>query len=441
MIVLKKAIDRRTVLRGMAASLFLPLLDAMTPALQAAPEPTNRFGAVYVPNGIMMKNWTPAAEGTGFEFTPTLKPLEPYRKHLLVLSGLNSIPPSWAVLPGNHGRASTRFLTDIQPKPTLASDLEAGISMDQIAAKELGRHTSLASLELGLDSSDTPGGGDPGYSRAYTSTISWRSATTPLPMQNDPRVVFERLFGDSASTDRTARLARIEQQVSILDAINHKISEFRRRLGPSDRRKFEEYVDAVRDVERRIQNSEEQNQDLPFVEHPAGIPGTFSEHVKLMYDLWLLAYQSDLTRIGTFMIAREFSGRNYPELGINDAHHPISHHQNNPERLATLARIDAYHVSLFAYFLEKLRSTPDGDGSLLDHVMLIYGAGMSDGNAHSPINLPILLVGGGGGLKGGQHIVYPKDTPLANLHVALLDKLGVPGEKIGDSTEKLRNLG
>lgn len=441
MIVTKKAIDRRTMLRGIGATLALPLLDSMIPALRAAPKPANRFGAVYVPNGIMMRNWTPPTEGFGFEFTPTLKPLEQHRRHLLILSGLNSIPPPWAQLPGNHGRASTRFLTDVQPKPTLASDLEAGISMDQIAAKELGRHTALASLELGLDSSDTPGGGDPGYSRVYTSTISWRSATTPLPMENNPRTVFERLFGDSASTDRIARLERIQQQKSILDAVNHKISEFRRRLGASDRRKFEEYVEAVRDVERRIQNSEEQSQDLPVVEHPAGIPGTFAEHAKLMYDLSVLAYQCDLTRVITFMVAREFSGRIFPELDIREAHHPLSHHQNYPDRLASLAKIDNYHVSLFAYFLDKLRSTPDGDGSVLDHVMLIYGAGMSDGNAHSPVNLPILLVGGGAGLKGGQHLRYPKDTPLANLHLAVLDKLGVRIEKIGDSTEELRNLG
>jgi hypothetical protein len=442
--VSKKSIPRRAVLRGFGTAVALPLLDGMIPALAAAPAPVSRFGAVYVPNGIMMKNWTPESEGEGFEITPILKPLEPYRDRLMVVSGLNSTPPpESAELPGNHGRASTRFLTDIQPKPTLSSDLKAGISMDQIAARELGRRTQLASLELGLDSSDTPGGGDPGYSRAYTSTIAWRSETTPLPMENNPRVVFERLFGDSGSTDSAARQSRLDQQKSVLDAIREKMAQFRSRLGAADRNKFEEYVEALRDVERRIQNTEEQGRrELPVIEHPAGIPPAFAEHAKLMFDLWVLAFQSDLTRVITFMVSREFSGRTYPELGIQDAHHPLSHHQNYPDRLASLVKIDTYHVSLFAYFMEKLRATPDGDGSLLDHVILIYGAGMSDGNAHSPFDLPILLAGGGAGkLKGGQHHRYPKGTPLANLHLTLLDKLGVPIEKIGDSTGSIRDLG
>jgi Protein of unknown function (DUF1552) len=442
MIITKKKMNRRTVLRGVGTALALPLLDSMIPALSAAPKSLNRFGAVYVPNGMMMQQWTPAADGKGFEFSPTLKSLEPFREHLLVLSGLNSTPPpGFADLPGNHGRASTRFLTDIQPKPTLASDLEAGISVDQIAAKEFGQHTPFASLELGLDSSDTPGGGDPGYSRAYTSTISWLSAKTPLPMENNPRTVFERLFGDSASTDRAARLRRLQQQQSILDAVNTKLANLNRRLGPADRARVEEYTEAIRDVERRMQNTEQQHRDLPRLDHPAGIPNTFAEHAKLMYDLCVVAYQSDLTRVFTFMISREFSGRTYPELGISEAHHPLSHHQNIPERLAALAKINTYHVSLFAYFVNKLQAIPDGDGSLLDHVTLIYGAGMSDGNAHLPYNLPVLLIGGGGGIKGGEHIRYPKGTPLANLHVTILDKLGILIGKIGDSTGEFNNVG
>jgi hypothetical protein len=441
MIISGKAIDRRTVLRSVGTALALPFLDCMMPALRAAPKPVNRFGAVYVPNGMMMPKWTPALEGEAFELSPILKPLEPFRQHLLVLSGLNSTPPPELVdLPGNHGRASTRFLTDVQPKPTLTSDLQAGISVDQIVAKQLGQHTPLTSLELGLDSSDTPGGGDPGYSRAYTSTIAWLSATTPLPMENNPRTVFERLFGDSSSTDRTARLARLQQRQSILDSVNNKIVSFRHRLGPTDRIKFEEYVEAVRDVERRIQNTEAQSRELPVLEHPAGIPNAFADHAKLMYDLSVVAYQSDLSRVMTFMISREFSGRTYPELGISEAHHPLSHHQNYPERLAALEKINTYHVSLFAYYLDKLKSTPDGDGSLLDHLLLIYGAGMSDGNAHLPTNLPILVVGGGGGLKGGRHIRYPKDTPLANLHLTMLDKLGIHADKIGDSTGEFSNI-
>ena len=442
MTLVGKAIPRRAVLRGIGATLALPLLDAMCPALHAAAPSLKRFGAVYVPNGINMSNWTPSATDSGFEFTPILRPLEPYRAQLVILTGLNSTPPlERAELPGNHGRASTRFLTDVQPKPTLASDLGAGISVDQILARKLSEHAALASLELGLDSSDTPGGGDPGYSRAYTSTISWRSSTTPLPMEINPRTVFERLFGDSDSTDRASRLARIQQQRSILDAVTEKIARFEKTLGPADRVKFQEYTDAVRDVEARIQNSEAESRQLPVVEHPSGIPNTFAEHIKLMYDLWFLAYQSDLTRVVTLMVAREFSGRTYPELGIHDAHHPLSHHQNLPERLAALTKINTYHVTLFTYLLEKLKATPDGDGSLLDHSTIVYGAGMSDGNSHSPFDLPVLVAGGGAGLKGGRHIRYPKGTPLANLHLTLMDRLGVQVDKIGDSTGEFKDLG
>jgi Protein of unknown function (DUF1552) len=444
MIITQKAINRRTVLRGIGTTLLLPLLDSMVPALRAAPKAKCRLGVVYVPNGIVMQNWTPAAHGAVFDFTPTLKPLEPFREQVLVLSGLNSTPIADGARrpPGSHARASTRFLTDIPPKPTLSSDLGAGISMDQIAAKELGHRTPLGSLELSLDSNDTSGTSDPGYSRAYTSTIAWRSATTPLPMENNPRKVFERLFGDSTSTDRTARLSGLRRRQSVLDAINDKLAALKRQLGPSDRLKLDEYFDAVRDAERRIQNSEDLSAELPVVEHPAGIPNTFAEHAKLMYDLCVLAYQCDLTRVMTFMLTREFSGRTYPELGINEAHHPLSHHENDPVKLASLARIDAYHITLFSHFVDRLRTTPDGDGTLLDHVMLIYGAGMADGNEHSPFDLPILLVGGGAGqLNGGRHLRYAKGTPLANLHLTLLDKLHVAADQIGDSTGEFENLG
>lgn len=445
MFITRKAIDRRMVLRGLGATLALPFMDSMVPALAAEPKPVKRFGVVYVPNGIVMQNWTPDAEGPIFTFTPTLKSLEPFREDLLVLSGLNSVPPpeSDRRPPGSHARASTRFLTDMRPKPTLASDLEAGISMDQIAARELGRHTKLASLELSLDSNDTSGASDPGYSRAYTSTISWRSSTTPLPMENNPRRVFERLFGDSASSDPSARRIRARRQRSVLDAVNDKISQLNRELGSADRAKFEDYVEAVRDAERRIENSEKTaSREVPLVEHPASIPPTFAQHAKLMYDLCVLAYQSDLTRVITFMLTREFSGRTYPELGINEAHHPLSHHQGFPDRIASLAKIDAYHVTLFSSFLNRLKLTPDGGGTLLEHAMVIYGAGMADGNAHSPYDLPILLAGGADGeLKGGRHVRYTKNTPLANLHLTLLDKLGVHVDKIGDSTGEFQDLG
>jgi hypothetical protein len=448
MIVTKKAVSRRTVLRGVGATLALPLLDAMIPALTAfdktPAKPVSRFGVVYVPNGIVMKDWTPKAEGTGFEFTPTLKPLEPFRDRLLVVTGLNSTPP--AAVPGAavgvHARASTRFLTDIPPKTTGGADLEAGISMDQRIAQELGQHTRLGSLELGLESTDSAGSCDPGYSCAYTSTIAWRSPTTPLPTEHNPRVVFERLFGDTDSTNASERAARVQEQRSILDSLSRKVTQLERGLGSSDRSKLSEYLDSVRDVERRIQNTEEQNgRELPVVDHPAGIPASFEDHAKLMYDLYVLAYQCGLTRVITFMVGREFSGRTYPEIGVPDSHHPISHHENDPEKIAKLAKINAFHAQLFGYFVNRLQSTPDGDGSLLDHSMIVYGGGMSEGNTHDPSNLPVLLLGGGAGqLKGGRHIRVAKDTPLANLHIAMLHKLGIDVDKIGDSTGVLTSL-
>ena len=441
MIITKTAIPRRTLLRGLGATLALPFLDGMVPALSAlgttAAKPINRFGVFYTPNGIMMPSWTPATEGAGFAFTPILKSLEPFRDHLLVLSGLNSKPPAGDTDGGGapHARAATRFLTDIRPKFTMGSDLHAGASIDQMLARELGKHTELASLELSLESTESAGACDPGYSCAYTSTISWRGPETPLPMENNPRTVFERLFGDGGSTDPAARIARMQQQRSILDSITQKVTSLQRGLGTGDRAKLGEYLESVRDVERRIQNAEAQRFDnLPVVDHPAGIPATFEEHAKLMLDLQVLAYQCDLTRVITFMVGREFSGRQYPEIGVSDAHHPISHHMGDANKIANVTKINTYHAQMFAYYLERLRATNDGDGSLLDHMTLIYGAGMSDSNAHDPLNLPVIVAGGGAGnLKGGRHIKYPKDTPLADLHVTLLGQLGIPLTKIGDS--------
>jgi hypothetical protein len=440
----KTAISRRTVLRGLGATLALPFLDGMVPALSAAgaaAKPAHRFGVVYTPNGIMMPWWTPTAEGAGFAFPDIIKSLEPFRDHLLVLSGLNSKPPEGSTDGGGapHARAATRFLTDVRPKFTMGSDLHAGISIDQILAKELGQHTELASLELSLESTESAGACDPGYSCAYTSTISWRSESTPLPMENNPRTVFERLFGDGGSTDPSARLARMRQQRSILDSISQKVATLQRGLGAGDRAKLGEYLESVRDVERRIQNAEAQRFDnLPVVDHPAGIPSSFEDHAKLMFDLQVLAYQADVTRVITFMVGREFSGRQYPEIGVSDAHHPISHHMGDATKIANVAKINTYHTEMFAYYVGKLRATNDGDGSLLDHMTVIFGAGMSDSNAHDPLNLPVIVAGGGAGhLKGGRHIKYQKDTPLANLHLTLLDQLGVPLEKIGDSNKPL----
>ena len=450
MIITNKAIPRRTILRGIGASLALPFLDSMVPAFgaaaSAAARPVRRFGVVYVPNGMVMKNWTPEGEGAAFELTPILKPLEPFRDDLLVLTGLSSNPPVGGLggaAAGVHARASTRFLTDVPPRRGQGLEIEAGVSVDQLAAKELGQYTQLASLELALEGRDLTGSCDVGYSCAYTNTIAWRSATTPLPMENDPRAVFERLFGDSGSTDPSARLARIQTDRSILDAVTERVARLQKRIGSRDRAKLGEYLDAVRDVERRIRKAEEQSsQELPVVEQPAGVPATFEQHATLMFDLQVLAYQSDLTRVITIMIGRELSSRTYPQLGVSEAHHPISHHLNDAGKLTSLAKINTHHVNQLAYYLEKLRSTPDGDGSLLDHTIIMYGAGMADSNLHAPNGLPLLLVGGGSGtLKGGRHLKFPLDTPLANLHLTLLDKLGVSTvERIGDSTGKVEHL-
>jgi hypothetical protein len=446
MIALRKSIPRRTVLRGLGASLALPLLDGMIPALtaraQTAAAPVHRFGVVYVPNGMVMENYLPATEGASFELTPTLSALAPYRSQTLVLSGLDCIP-SPGRPGGAHAKASTRYLTDVSP-PTSETWLDAGISMDQILANELGAQTQLASLELAIESSDTAGACDVGFACAYTNTISWRSANTPLPMQHNPRAVFERLFGDAGSTDTRARLSRIRQQRSVLDSVRQEIASLSRELGAGDRGKLTEYLDSVRDVERRIERAESQRgRELPVLDRPAGAPASYEEHVKLMFDLEVLAYQLDLTRVITIMLGREFSGMTYPQVGVPDAHHPVTHHAMEPEKIAKVAKINAYHVQLFAYLLERLRATPDGDGTLLDHITLMYGTGLSDCNAHSVTNVPVVLTGGGAGwLKGGRHIRY-RDLPLANLHLTLLDRFGVHRDRLGDSTGRVddRQLG
>jgi hypothetical protein len=437
MMIEKMSLARRTFLRGVGAALALPLLDAMVPALTAvvktAANPVRRLGIVYVPNGMAMDSWTPATEGAGFEFTPILKSLEPFRDQTLVLSNLSGAPGG-----GSHAGAATRFLTGMVARQPRGTGVQAGVSMDQLAAQAMARETQLASLELGLDSRDFVGTCDAGYACAYSNTISWRTDTTPLPMENDPRAVFERLFGDSGSTNAAARATSIQRNRSILDSVVDKVNRLERDLGPADRSKLNEYLEAVRDVERRIQKAEEQSsKELPVVDQPAGVPTQFEDHAKLMFDLQLLAYQCDLTRVITFMIGRELSGRSYPQIGIPDAHHPLSHHEGDPAKIAVMARLNAYHVSQFAYYVEKLKSTPDGDGSLLDHSMILYGAGMSESNEHYPYNLPVLLLGGGAGLRGGRHIKYGKDTQLASLHLSLLDRMGVNVDTLGNSQGKL----
>lgn len=448
MIITKKAIPRRTVLRGLGATLALPLLDGMVPAFaqlrNSAAKPVLRMGWFYGGNGQAMRNWTPATEGA-LQLSPILEPLAPFRDRLLVLGNLSSFvaDAQGDEGAGGHSRAQPSFLTGAHPKKTEGVDIRTGISVDQIAANQLGQQTQLPSIELCLESAgQLVGGCDNGYSCAYTSTIAWRSPTTPLPMEPDPRAVFERLFGASDSTDPAVRLARLEKQRSILDAVSEDVARLRKGLGPRDVTKLSEYLEAVRDVERRIQMAEKHAGDeLPVVEQPAGIPPVFEEHAKLMLDLLALTYQTDLTRVATFMMSPEISMRAYPEIGVNEPHHPTSHHRNLPELIDKLTKINVFHMQMFAHFLKKLQSIPDGDGSLLDHVLFLYGTGLSNSNEHYTHDLPIMLVGGETArIEGGRHIRFAKELPLANLHLTMLEKMGAPIENFGDSNGKLELL-
>jgi hypothetical protein len=444
MFITKKSLSRRTMLRGFGAALALPLLDAMVPALsalaQTAARRVRRLGIVYLPNGMAMSYWTPKTVGKNFEVTPVLEPLQRYRDRMVVVSGLTQRPPGGEG-GGNHAHASTKFLTGVVGRRAVAGqrgEIEAGMSMDQIAARELGAQTELTSLELGIDSRDFAGSCDAGFSCAYTNTIAWRSPTTPLPVENNPRAVFERMFGGDDTTDRAARRVRLDADKSLLDSVTERVADIERGLNPSDRHKLTEYLDAVRDVERRIQKAEQQSAtDLPVVDQPAGIPARFGDHVKLMFDLQVLAYRTDLTRVISFMLGRELTSRTYTEIGVQDAHHPLSHHEDNPVKIATMSKINTYHAGLFSSYLDSLAATRDGDGSLLDDTLILFGAGMSNSNAHAPNDLPLALVSGDAAqLQGGRHLRFPLDTPVANLHLAILDKLGVPLDKLGDSTGK-----
>src|SRR5262245_36612980 len=451
MLITKMSLPRRTFLRGIGTAVALPLLDSMVSALgslrTAAPTAAARLAVAYVPNRIQMEKWTPAAEGS-LDITPTLEPLRPFRDRLLVVTGLTNKPafPADGEGTGDHVRASATFLTGVHPKKTEGPDIRAGLSMDQIAAEHLGEDTQLTSLELCLDSNELIGACEAGYSCAYANTLSWRNPTTPLPMENQPRAVFERLFGDSDNTTKAARLARIASDRSVLDSLVAEVKRTQQRLGSADTTKLGQYLDAIRDVERRIQKAEQQiDIDLPAMERPSGgIPATFGEHAKLMFDLQVLAFQCDMTRVITFLLSREVSPRTYTEIGIPDPHHGLSHHQNNPVAMQKLGKINTYHVQQLAYFLEKLQATPDGDGTLLDQLTLLYGCGISDSNLHTHDNLPILVIGGAAGssnsvnsIRGGRHLRVTKDTPLTNLQLTLLDKLGVPLDTLGDSTGRL----
>jgi Protein of unknown function (DUF1552) len=444
-----KFLSRRTLLRGLGTTLALPLLDSMVPALKAAKTTAAaapvRLGFVYVPNGIIPGAWTPTAEGANFEFMRSMKAIEPFREHLLVMSGLAQINGrALGDGAGDHARAGATWLTGAHPAKTEGAGIHAGISADQIAAKELGKSTQLASLEVGMDSPSLAGNCDSGYSCAYTNTLSWRGPTTPLPMEMNPRALFERLFGDGDSTDPAARLASLKQQSSILDYITGDLDRMESNLGPRDRSKLTEYLDSIRDIERRIQKAEEQNatMKMPVVERPAGVPADFDDHARLMMDLQVIALQADLTRVITFMIGREGSNRSYRQIGISDGHHSVTHHQNDPEKIEKVTQIDTYHVKLLAYYLDKLKSTRDGDGSLLDHSLILYGSSICDGNKHTHHDLPLVMAGGAGGqVKGGRHIRFPEETPMNNLLLTMLDKAKVPvPEKLGDSTGELKLL-
>jgi uncharacterized protein DUF1552 len=445
-VITKKCLPRRTFLKAAGATLALPLLDGMVPAFASSTasvaQPKTRFSVVYVPNGIQMERWTPAAEGASFELTPILQPLTPFRDQLLVVTGLADRPafPETGEGTGDHVRAAATFLTGVHPKKTEGPDIRAGVSIDQIAAQTIGVDTQLASLELCLESNELIGACEAGYSCAYDNTLSWRDSTTPLPMENQPRAVFERLFGDADNTTHAARLARIREDRSILDALVAEVNRLRKQLGPGDGTKLNQYLDSIRDIERGIQHAEAQSAvELPAFDRPSsGIPATFAEHARMMFDLQVLAFQCDLTRVTTFMMSRELSPRTYNEIGVSDPHHALSHHQNDPVAMGKLAEINTYHVEQFAYFLEKLKSTPDGDGTLLDHTMLLYGCGISNSNLHTHDNLPILFVAGGDGrLRGGRHVRVEKDTPLTNLQLAILNRLGVMLDNFGDSTGRV----
>ena len=443
MIITKMALPRRTFLRGMGATLALPLLDAMAPALSAmaktAANPIRRLGCVYVPQGENMFLWPPKGEGTNFELSPILSPLEPFRDQLFVPTGLaHRMAEAMGDGNGEHSRASGVWLNGVHPKRTERADVRAGTTIDQIAARELGKDTQLPSLEIALENSFVVGNCDNGYSCIYTNTISWRTPTTPLPMEHNPRVVFERLFGEGGTAAQ--RLQRLKEDRSVLDAVTEEIARLQRTLGPGDRTRVDQYLDAVREIERRIQRAEAQAGEStlpPTLDRPVGIPESFDEHAKMMYDLQALAFQADITRVFTFLIGREQTNQSYPEIGVNEPHHSMSHHAHDPEKLKNYAKIGTYHVQLLAYFLDKLRSTPDGDGNILDHSMILFGSGISDGDQHSHVDLPLVLAGGAMGMKQGRHLRYPAYTPMANLFMSMLDKLGIPAETMGDSTGQL----
>ncbi len=440
-------ISRRTVLRGLGTAVALPLLDAMQPRLAFGAAPTQpagprRMAFLYVPNGVNMQDWTPKAEGANFELPAILKPLTPFKDDLLVLTGLTAdkARPNGDG-PGDHARAAAAFLTGAQPRKTGGADIRVGVSADQYAAARIGDQTRLASLEIGIERTLQAGSCDSGYACVYSHTLSWRSENTPVPKEMDPRAVFERLF--ATNQNDPDRLKRNRLRTSVLDTVMADANSLKNRLGAADRRKMDEYLTSIRDIEQRIARSEK----LPPVTppdgtvKPEGVPASMPEHLKLMCDLLVLAFRTDVTRVCTFMLANEGSNRPYPFIGVSEGHHDLSHHQNDPNKLAKIRTINVFHMEQFAYLLGQLKAIREGEGTLLDNCMIAYGSGNSDGNRHNHNDLPILLVGKGGGtLKTGRHLRYPDNTPLNNLWISMLDRMGCGTEKLGDSTGRLTNL-
>lgn len=446
MIITGKHLDRRTFLRGMGVAVALPMLDAMKPALArgaatAATKPATRLAFAYVPNGVTIKEWKPVGEGADFQLSSILKPLESYKQDLMVLSGLdhhnaNALGDGG----GDHARAGACFLTGVHPKKTAGADIQAAVSVDQLVARKFDSVTRVPSLELGCEDSRTVGNCDSGYSCAYTNSISWRGPATPMPPETNPRVAFERLFGDADfNASPEARARRQAQRRSILDVVNGRTQKLMGELGASDKRKIDEYLTGIREIERRIQMAENDNRSFtPDMEKPTGIPVAYADYVKMMFDLQVLAFQADLTRVSTLVLGREGSVRTYSEVGVSDPHHPLSHHRNLADNIDKLTKINTFHVSLFAYFIDRLKNTKDGDASLLDRSMIVYGSAINDGNSHSHYDLPVILAGRGNGqLKPGRHLVAPKSTPMTNLYVSMLERMDLPVEKFGDSTGKL----
>ncbi len=437
MVITKMALPRRTFIRGMGATLALPLLDAMVPAMSAASGAVPRFAAIYCGNGANMNDWTPPTEGVGFTFSPILKPLESFRDRTLVFTGLDNFPATdQGDSGGQHPRAAPAFMSCVHPKQTEGADVQAGTTIDQMIARQIGRDSKLPSLEIAVDRNDVVGACDHGYACAYMNSMSWKTPTMPLPAETNPRFVFERLFGTGDSAEE--RVARSREDRSILDGLTQEIAHLRGKLGRRDSARLSEYLDGIREVEQRIARSESSNSDLDVPERPVGVPDTFREYTELMFDLQALAFQADITRVSSFMMARENVNRSYGEIGLPEAHHSMSHHGNNPEKMAVFSKLNTYHVETLAYFLRKLQAIPDGDGTLLDQSVVLYGSGMSDGNTHNNFNVPVVVVGGRAlHLKGNRHLTYPKGTPLANLSLSLMDRFGVNMERFGDSTGEL----